>query len=89
MYATTLEVNNLSLLIATLCMSQERPDSLVGGVFGRHISYYARSQNTQIFVTPLYVSHEGPSSLFIGYCRIGLLYLIHHTLISRVIRVRF
>ena len=44
---------------------------------GRHISYYARSQNTQIFVTPLYVSHEGPSSVFIGVCRIELLYLIH------------
>ena len=84
-----LEVNKLSSLISTLCMSQEWPDSLVGGVFGRHISYYARSQNTQIFVTPLYVSHEGTSSLFIGVCRIGLLYLIHHTLISPVIRVRF
>ena len=63
-----LEVNNVSSLIATLCMSQEWPDSLVGDVFGRHISYYSRSRNTQIFVTPLYVSHEGPSSLFIGVC---------------------
>jgi len=84
-----LEVNNLSLLIATLCMSQEWPDSDIGGVFGRHISYNARSQNTQIFVTPLYVSHERSSSLFIGVCRIGLLYLIHHTLIPSVIRIQF
>ena len=42
-----LEVNNLSLLIATQIMSQEWPGSLVCGVFS-HISYYPRSQNTQI-----------------------------------------
>jgi len=42
-----------------------------------------------LFITALYVSQEWPSSLIIGVCRIGLLYLIHHTLFTRVLLVRF
>ena len=40
-------------MITILCMSQEWPDTLVGGLFGRHISYYARIENIEIFITPL------------------------------------